>query len=72
MASFASATSSTAKSGKPDRDLAEKRGNQMVSIIFHPTDEATASAIGSSNGMALGLHGNDLLLETRQQQFPFC
>jgi hypothetical protein len=28
--------------------------------------------IGPSNGMALGLRGNDLLLETRQQPFPFC
>ena len=72
MASFASATSSTAKSGKPHRDLAEQRGNQMVPIIFHPADQTTASAIRPPNGMAPGLRGNDLLLETRQQQLPFC
>ena len=71
MASFACATSSTAKSRKPNRDLAEPRGNQMVPIIFHPADQTTASAIGSPNGMASGLRGNDLLLNACQQQLPF-
>jgi len=71
MASFVSAASSTAKSRKPHRDLAEQRGNPMVPVIFHPANQATAAAIGSPNGMAPGLRGNDLLLETRQQQLPF-
>jgi len=35
------------------------------------TNLATASAIRSPNGVVPGLRGNDLLLETRQQQFPF-
>ncbi len=71
MASFASATFSTAKSGKPHRNLAEKRCNQMLPVILHSTSQATASALGPPNGMPAGLRSNDLSLETRQQQLPF-
>ena len=34
-------------------------------------NNATASAIRPSKGMAPGLRGNDLLLQARQQQLPF-
>jgi hypothetical protein len=61
----------TAKPGKPHRDLAEKRRDRMIPIVLHTTNDATTSAIRSPNGVAPGLRGNDLLLETRQQQFPF-
>ncbi len=50
MASFASATSSTAKLGKPHRDLAEQRCNQMVSVVFHPTTKPQLQQSG--RGMA--------------------
>ena len=72
MASFASAASRTAKSGKPHRDLAEKRGNPMLPVVFHPANQAAALAIRPPNGMTPGLRGNNLLLEARQQQLPFC
>src|SRR5689334_6655852 len=43
----------------------------MVPIILHTTNLATASAIRPSSGVAPGLRGNDLLLESRQQPLPF-
>src|SRR5690349_4017042 len=43
----------------------------MIPIILHTTNEATASAIRSPDGVVLGLRGNDLLLQTRQQPLPF-
>src|SRR5437660_12152253 len=71
MASFVSTASSTAKSGQPHPDLAEQCRDRMSPIVLHATNEATASAIRSPNGVVPGLRGNDLLLETRQQQLPF-
>src|SRR5271169_6690673 len=68
IASLVSATPDAAKSRKPHRDLSEKRRYRMVPVVFHAANVATASAIRSSNGMAPGLRGNDLLLEARQQQ----
>jgi hypothetical protein len=43
----------------------------MIPIVLHATSDATASAIRSPNGVIPGLRGNDLLLQTRQQQLPF-
>ena len=40
----------------------------MTSVVLHMANLATASAIRPSNGVAPGLRGNDLLLETCQQQ----
>jgi len=40
----------------------------MIPIILHTTNLATAAAIRSPNGVVPGLCGNDLLLESRQQQ----
>src|SRR3954453_4288729 len=71
MASFVSTASSTAKSGQPHPDLAEQCRDRMIPIVLHATNEATASAIRSPNGVVPGLRGNDLLLETRQQPLPF-
>src|SRR5208283_1552071 len=57
--------------GKPHRDLAEKRRDRMVPVIFHSASLATASAVRPPNGVALGLRRDDLLLEAGQQQLPF-
>src|SRR5215217_2059410 len=43
----------------------------MIPIVLHTASSATALAIRSPNGVVPGLRGNDLLLEARQQQFPF-
>jgi hypothetical protein len=43
----------------------------MVPVILHTANLATASAVRSPNGVALGLRGDDLLLEAGQQQLPF-
>lgn len=45
--------------------------DRMISIVLHTTNDATTSAIRSPYGVASSLGGNDLLLETRQQQLPF-
>src|SRR3954452_15583507 len=71
MASFVSTASSTAKSGQPHPDLAEQCRDRMIPIVLRATNEATASAIRSPNGVVPGLRGNDLLLQTRQQPLPF-
>src|SRR5208283_51066 len=57
--------------GKPHRDLAEKRRDRMVPVIFHSAHLATASAVRPPDGVALGLRRDDLLLEAGQQQLPF-
>ncbi|MFL5281391.1 MAG: hypothetical protein ACJ8AW_10430 [Rhodopila sp.] len=71
MPGFAATAPGTTKAGKPQRDLAGKRRNHVVPIILHMANDATASAIRPSKGMAPGLRGNDLLLEARQQQLSF-
>jgi len=75
MISFMSAASSRAKPGQPHRHLTEQCRDHMTSVILHPADAATssaiASAIGPPNGVASGLCGNHLLLKARQQSFPF-
>jgi hypothetical protein len=40
-ASLDRATPSTAKTGKPHRDLTQMRRDGMVSIVFHMTDATT-------------------------------
>ncbi len=71
MTSFVSAASSTAKPRKPHRNLAEQCRDHMISVILHPADAATASAIRPPNGVASSLCGNHLLLKACQQQLPF-
>ena len=71
MAGFVAAAPSTAKAGKPHRDLAEKRRDRMVPVILHSAHLATASAVRPPDGVALGLRRDDLLLEAGQQQLPF-
>ena len=71
MAGFVAAAPGTAKTGKPHRDLAEKRRDRMVPVILHSAHLATASAVRPPNGVALGLRRDDLLLEAGQQQLPF-
>ena len=70
-ASLDRATRGTAKSGKPHRDLAEKRRDRMVPVVLHVANAATASAIRPPDGVAPGLRGDDLLLEACQQLLPF-
>src|SRR5208283_1072300 len=57
-ASLDRATPSTAKTGKPHRNLAKMRRDRMVPIILHVTDATTASAIRPPNRVAPGLRGN--------------
>jgi len=69
-ASLDRATPSTAKTGKPHRDLAEMRRYGMVPVVLHVTDATTVSAIRPPNRLAPGLRGNDLLLEACQHPLP--
>ena len=71
MAGFAAATLGTAKPGQPQRDLAEQCCDRMIPVVLHMANSPTASAGRPSAGMAPGLRGNDLPLQTRQQQLPF-
>src|SRR3954447_3635741 len=71
MAGSIAAPPATAKARKPHPDLTKQCRDRMIPIILHATNEATASAIRSPNGVVFGLRGNDLLLQTRQQQLPF-
>src|SRR5690349_18921660 len=71
MASFAAATSGTAEPRKPHPDLAEQRRDRMIPIVLHMANLATAATIRLPNGVVTGLRGNDLLLESCQQQLPF-
>jgi len=69
-ASLDRATPSTAKTGKPHRDLAEMRRDRMVPVVLHVTNPTTVSAIRPPNRLAPGLGGNDLLLEACQHPLP--
>ena len=69
-ASLDRATPSTAKTGKPHRDLAERRRNRMVAVVLHMTDATTASANRPPSRVVPGLRRNDLLLEARQHPLP--
>src|SRR5208282_1559211 len=64
------ATRGTIKSGKPHRDLAEKRRDRALPVVLHTATAATASAIRPANGVASGLCGDDLLLQASQQPLP--
>ena len=57
-----------AKSGKPHRDLAEKRRYCVIAIVLHATIAAAASAIRPPYGVVPGLRGDELLLDACQQQ----
>jgi hypothetical protein len=69
-ASLDRATPSTAKAGKPHRDLAEMRRYGMVPVVLHMTNATTVSAIRPANRVAPSLCGNDFLLEACQQPSP--
>jgi hypothetical protein len=69
-ASLDRATPSTPKTGKPDRDLTKMRRYGMVPIVLYMTNATTVSAIRPMNRVALGLRGNDLLLEACQHPLP--
>jgi hypothetical protein len=56
----------TMKSGKPHRDLAEKRGDRTLPVVLHMANTATPSTIRPPNGVASGLRDDDLLLEACQ------
>ena len=60
-----------AKSGKPHRDLTEKRGYRMIPVVLHVVNTAAASTIRPPNGVGSGLSGHDFRLEGRQQLFRF-
>jgi hypothetical protein len=64
------ATPSTAKTGKPHRDLATMRRHRMVPVILHVTNVTTDSALRPPNRVAPGGRGDDLLFEACQQTPP--
>src|SRR3954452_14557171 len=65
-ASLDRATPSTAKTRKPNHDLAKMRRDRMVPVILYVTNATTTSALRPPNRVAPGLRGNDLLLEACQ------
>ena len=66
-ASFNPAARGAAKPRKPHRDLAKQRRHRMVPVVLHLANPATARAIRPPNRVLLGLHGDDLSLNTCQQ-----
>jgi hypothetical protein len=70
-ASLDPATYGTAKAGKPQRDLTEKRGYHVAPIVLHVADATAVWANWASNGVVPGLHSDDLLLEACQQPLRF-
>jgi hypothetical protein len=69
-ASLDRATPSTAKTGKPHRDLTQMCRDGMVPIVLHMTDATTVLANGAPNRVASGLRDNDLLLEACKHSLP--
>src|SRR6478672_13637118 len=58
------AASNTAVAGQPDGDLAEQRGDRVLTIILDPADRATAAA----RSVPPRLCSDELLLDASQEQ----
>ena len=61
------AASNTAVAGQPDGDLAEQRGDRVLTIILDPAGRATAAALRTVHGLDPGLRGDKLLLDASQE-----
>src|SRR3954464_11520522 len=61
------ATSNTAVAGQPDGDLAEQRGDRVLTIILDPAGRATAAARRRARGVPPRLRSDELLLDASQE-----
>ena len=61
------AASNTAVAGQPDGDLAEQRGDRVLTIILDPAGRATAAALRTVHGLDPGLRGDNLPLDAGQE-----
>src|SRR3954463_14317156 len=57
------AASNTAVAGQPDGDLAEQRGDRVLTIILDPAGRATAAARRTARGVQPRLRRDELLLD---------
>src|SRR4051794_641330 len=65
------AAAGAAEAGQPHRDLAEQRGDRMLTIVLHPAGSAATPALWPPDGVNAGLRGDDLLLDAGQHQLRF-
>src|SRR3954454_24134564 len=61
------AASNTAVAGQPDGDLAEQRGDRVLTIILDPAGRATAAARRTARGVPPRLRSHELLLDASQE-----
>src|SRR3954465_8394946 len=61
------AASNTAVTGQPDGDLAEQRGDRVLTIILDPAGRATAAARRTARGVQPRLCSDELLLDASQE-----
>src|ERR1044072_7714948 len=61
------AASNTTVAGQPDGDLAEQRGDRVLTIILDPAGRATATARRTARGVPPRLRSEELLLDASQE-----
>src|ERR1700739_3689869 len=71
QAGLSTTAASAQKPRKLHPRLAEQRGNPTRPPILYMASPAAGPAIRSQRRVAVGLRGNDALLNPRQQQLPF-
>src|SRR3954451_18710433 len=69
QACFGHTASNTAVAGQPDGDLAEQRGDRVLTIILDPAGRATATARRTARGVPPRLRSDELLLDASQELF---
>jgi hypothetical protein len=69
-ASLSTTTPSTQKPGEPYPHLAEQCGNPVRPPVFHMAPPAAGTAVRPQHRVVVGLRGDDLLLNLRQQLLP--
>src|SRR3954470_15244386 len=67
QACFGHTASNTAVAGQPDGDLAEQRGDRVLTIILDPAGRATAAARRTARGVPTRLCSDELLLDASQE-----
>src|SRR3954454_5807838 len=67
QACFGHTASNTAVAGQPDGDLAEQRGDRVLTIILDPAGRATAAARRAARSVQPRLRSNELLLDASQE-----
>src|SRR4051794_14063026 len=67
QACFGHTASNTAVAGQPDGDLAEQRGDRVLTIILDPAGHATAAARRTARGVPPRLRSHELLLDASQE-----